>query len=148
VQPGETILIVGARGAVVQAATQIANWKRAHVIGADVSSDPIPGTVSVVNTGTEDLRAKVLDLTAGKGVDVVFDTVAGSMFERALRSLSYGGRQTDGYFQARESRASVSILLSSITIFPGCSEQTVTACRRNRYGKSPVNSVPALNLEF
>jgi NADPH:quinone reductase len=59
IQPGETILIVGAAGAVGQAATQIANWKQAHVIGADTRSDPIPGTESVVNTKTEDLRERV-----------------------------------------------------------------------------------------
>jgi NADPH2:quinone reductase len=93
IQPGETILIVGAAGAVGQAATQIANWKQAHVIGAATSSHPIPGTVSVVNTKTEDLRERVLELTAGKGVDVVFDTVGGQMFEPALRSLNVGGRQ-------------------------------------------------------
>src|ERR1700728_1441138 len=40
IQPGETILIVGAAGAVGQAATQIANWKQARVIAADVKSDP------------------------------------------------------------------------------------------------------------
>src|SRR5271167_1347205 len=75
IQPGETILIVGAAGAVGQAATQIANWKQARVIGADTASDPLPGTQSVINTKTEDLRARVLELTAGKGVDAVFDTV-------------------------------------------------------------------------
>jgi NADPH:quinone reductase len=93
VQPGETILIIGAGGAVGQAATQIANWKQARVIGADRTSDPIPGTESAINTETEDLRTKVFELTAGKGADVVFDTVGGPMFERALRSLRYGGRQ-------------------------------------------------------
>src|ERR1700689_3424567 len=50
IQPGETILIVGAAGAVGQAATQIANWKEARVIGVDIVSDPIPGIESVVNT--------------------------------------------------------------------------------------------------
>ena len=93
IQPGETILIVGAAGAVGQAATQIANWKQARVIGADTRSDPIPGAESVVNTKTEDLRERVLELTAGKGVDAVFDTVGGPMFEPALRSLRFGGRQ-------------------------------------------------------
>jgi len=93
IQAGETILIVGAAGAVGQAATQIANWKQAHVIGAATSSDPIPGTESVVNTKTEDLRERVLALTRGKGVDAVFDTVGGPMFEPALRSLRFGGRQ-------------------------------------------------------
>jgi NADPH2:quinone reductase len=90
---GETILIVGAAGAVGQAATQIANWKGARVIGAAITSDPIPGTESVVNTTSEDLRERVLALTSGRGVDAVFDTVGGPMFEPALRSLRYGGRQ-------------------------------------------------------
>jgi NADPH2:quinone reductase len=93
IQPGETILIVGAAGAVGQAATQIANWRQAHVIGADHRSDPIPGTESAISTETEDLRERVLELTAGKGVDAVFDTVGGPMFEPALRSLGFGGRQ-------------------------------------------------------
>jgi NADPH:quinone reductase-like Zn-dependent oxidoreductase len=93
IQPGEVVLIVGAAGAVGRAATQIANWKQARVIGADITSDPIPGTESMVNTATEDLRERVLALTAGRGVDAVLDAVGGAMFEPALRSLSYGGRQ-------------------------------------------------------
>jgi NADPH:quinone reductase-like Zn-dependent oxidoreductase len=91
--PGETILIVGAGGAVGQAAAQIANWKKARVIGADISSDPIPGVESVINTKTEDLRERVLELTAGRGVDAVLNTVGGPLFEPALRSLRFGGRQ-------------------------------------------------------
>jgi NADPH2:quinone reductase len=93
IQAGETILIVGAAGAVGQAATQIANWKSARVIGADTRSDPIPGAESVVNTKTEDLHERVMELTAGKGVDAVFDTVGGPLFEPALRSLRLRGRQ-------------------------------------------------------
>jgi NADPH:quinone reductase len=93
IQAGETILIVGAAGAAGQAATQIANWKQVRVIGADAASDPIPGTESAINTKTEDLRERVLELTAGRGVDAVFDTVGGPMFEPALRSLRVGGRQ-------------------------------------------------------
>jgi NADPH:quinone reductase len=92
IQPGEILLVVGAAGAVGQAATQIANWKLARVIGADITRDPIPGTDSVVSTKTEDLRERVLELTAGRGVDAVFDTVGGPLFEPALRSLRFGGR--------------------------------------------------------
>jgi len=66
IQAGETILIIGAAGAVGQAGTQIANWKRARVIGAGLTSDPIPGTESVVNTKTEDLRERVA-VDGGKG---------------------------------------------------------------------------------
>src|ERR1700722_2652629 len=109
IQPGETILIVGAAGAVGQAATQIANWKQARVIGADMRSDPIPGAESVVDTRTEDLRERVLELTAGKGVDAVFDTVGGAMFEPALRSLGRGGRQV-AISSAGEPRVSLNLV--------------------------------------
>ncbi len=93
IQAGEIILIIGAAGAVGQAATQIANWEKARVIGAATRSDPIPGAESVINTKTEDLPARVRELTAGKGADLVFDTVGGPMFESALRSLAFRGRQ-------------------------------------------------------
>jgi NADPH:quinone reductase-like Zn-dependent oxidoreductase len=75
-----------------QAAIQIANWKQARVIGADMRSEPIPGAEVVIDTKTGDLEKWVLELTAGKGVDAVFDTVGGPMFEPALRSLRLGGR--------------------------------------------------------
>jgi len=109
IQPGETLLIVGAAGAVGQAATQIANWKQARVIAADTKSDPISGTEAVVNTKTEDVRARVLELTAGRGVDAVFDTVGGPMFEPALRSLSLGGRQV-AISSAGEPRVSFNLM--------------------------------------
>jgi NADPH:quinone reductase-like Zn-dependent oxidoreductase len=91
-QAGETILIIGVAGAVGHAATQIANWKQARVIGASTTSDPIPGVESVINTETENLHQRVRELTAGKGVNVVFDMVGGSLFESGLRSLGFGGR--------------------------------------------------------
>lgn len=91
-QTGETILIVGAAGAVGQAATQIANWRKACVLGAARGSKSIPGADAVINTTTDDVRGRVFELTKGKGADAVFDTVGGSMFEPALRSLRIGGR--------------------------------------------------------
>jgi NADPH:quinone reductase-like Zn-dependent oxidoreductase len=90
---GNTILIVGARGAVGGAAVQIANWKHAQVLAADTSSDVVAGSTAIINTKKEDLAQKVRDLTDGSGVDIVFDTVGGAMFEPALRSLRLGGRQ-------------------------------------------------------
>jgi NADPH2:quinone reductase len=92
IKAGETILIVGVAGAVGSAATQIANWKQARVIGADTASRPVAGAESVVNTKTENLRDRVMELTAGKGVDAVLDTVGGPLFEPALRSLGLRGR--------------------------------------------------------
>jgi NADPH2:quinone reductase len=90
---GETILIVGATGAVGRAATQIANWRKARVLAAVRSSNPVPGASAAINTTTEDLRARVFELTDNKGADAVLDTVGGAMFELALRCLRVGGRQ-------------------------------------------------------
>jgi NADPH:quinone reductase len=109
IQPGETILVIGAAGAVGQAATEIANWKQARVIGADTQSGPIPGAESTVNTKTEDLHDKVMQLTAAKGVDVVFDTVGGPLFEPALRSLGFKGRQV-AISSAGEPRVSFNLM--------------------------------------
>lgn len=109
IRPGEIILIVGAAGAVGQAATEIANWKQARVIGADTTFGPIPGAESVVNTKAEDLRERILELTDGRGVDAVFDTVGGHMFEPALRSLRPGGRHV-AISSREESRVSFNLV--------------------------------------
>ena len=92
-QQGETVLIVGAAGAVGQAATQIANRKGGRVLGATRGASPVAGAVATIDTSKGDLREHVLELTNGRGADVVFDTVGGSMFDPALRSLGRGGRQ-------------------------------------------------------
>jgi NADPH:quinone reductase len=92
IQPGETVLITGALGAVGRAATQIAHWKKAKVIGADISDKPSDADV-FVNTKTKELPVEVKALTDGKGADLVFDAVGGPMFETCLKSLRLGGRQ-------------------------------------------------------
>src|SRR6476619_2425250 len=81
-EPGETVLIIGVGGAVGHAAMQIANWRGSRVLGAARSSNPIPGAVAVINTGTDDLPKRVFELPDCKGVDAVLDAVGGPMFER------------------------------------------------------------------
>jgi NADPH2:quinone reductase len=92
IQAGETVLITGALGAVGRAATQIAHWKKAKVIGADISDKP-SDVDFFVNTRTKELPFEVKAVTNGKGADLVFDAVGGPMFETCLKSLRVGGRQ-------------------------------------------------------
>lgn len=92
IQAGETVLITGALGAVGRAATQIAHWKKAKVIGADISDKP-SDVDFFVNTRTKELPFEVKAVTNGKGADLVFDAVGGPMFETCLKSLRLGGRQ-------------------------------------------------------
>lgn len=90
IQAGETILIIGAAGAVGRAATQIAEWKGARVIPAIRAKGPVPpGTI---DTQLPDMPRAVRELTGGKGADLVLDGVGGALFEPALTSLREGGR--------------------------------------------------------
>jgi NADPH:quinone reductase-like Zn-dependent oxidoreductase len=93
IQAGETVLIVGVSGAVGRAATQIAHWRKARVIGAASRSENPSGADVVVNTTTQDLAQEVRALTGGKGADLVLDMVGGPLFEAGLKSLRVGGRQ-------------------------------------------------------
>ncbi len=95
IRAGETILIVGASGSVGSAATQIAKWKGARVIGADRSKPAKPLADESIDTLAEDLVQSVLRLTGGDGADLVFDTVGGPLFEPCLKSLRRGGRQLE-----------------------------------------------------
>jgi NADPH2:quinone reductase len=88
--PGETILITGGAGMVGQAATAIARWRGAEPIVAD-RREP-DGVEHFIDTGSGDIRESVLELTDGRGADVVLDTVGGALFAPALRSLRFDGR--------------------------------------------------------
>jgi len=90
IQAGETILIIGAAGAVGRAATQIAHWKGARVIPAIRAKGEVPA--GTIDTLTQDIPSAVRELNGGEGVDLVLDGVGGALFEPALTSLREGGR--------------------------------------------------------
>src|SRR5215831_1683401 len=93
---GEWVLIHGAAGGIGLPAIQLARLYGAQVIatasteekrsvcleeGADHAIDYQGG-----------FRDKVMDLTAGRGVDIIYDPVNGPTFEESLRCLAWGGR--------------------------------------------------------
>jgi NADPH2:quinone reductase len=94
---GESIAIIGAGGGVGNAVAQIARRLRAgKIIGVDRTAPP-PG--SAIARATDAFVANVPDtagavrgLLAGRGADVVFDTVGGVMFRTALACLAPRGR--------------------------------------------------------
>jgi len=93
-QPGETVLTVGANGFVAKAALNIAKWRSADTktIGLVRRSVEVPFADAVIDTSqTDDVVKAVLDQTAGKGVDVVIDCV-GNDVERSMQFLGHGGR--------------------------------------------------------
>jgi NADPH:quinone reductase len=95
--PQETVLVMGLNGKVGQAATQLATWRGARVIGVvrkdEAYAGHANGPVEVINASTTDVVARVRDLTDGKGADIVFNTVGDPYFEAANKSLALAGRQ-------------------------------------------------------
>jgi NADPH:quinone reductase-like Zn-dependent oxidoreductase len=93
----ETVLVMGLNGKVGQAATQLASWRGAKVIGVvrkdEAYEGHASGPVEVINASTTDIAARVRDLTDGKGADIVFNTVGDPYFEAANKSLALAGRQ-------------------------------------------------------
>lgn len=93
----ETILITGASGAVGSAATKIAHHMGANVIGTHKFSKEVPKAIvdnmQWIALDQEKLPEAVMKLTQGRGVDLVFDVVGGSLFESCLDCLALNGRQ-------------------------------------------------------
>jgi NADPH2:quinone reductase len=93
----ETLLVYGAAGAVGFAATQIGVALGARVIALASSEEKrrvlfACGAHHVLDYRSENLRETILDLTNGRGVDVVVDPVGGDALEASMRFLSFGGR--------------------------------------------------------
>ena len=94
---GETLLVLGAAGGVGIAAIEIGKILGAQVIACASSEEKLAvcrqhGADAAINYATEDLRERLKSLTAGHGVDVVYDPVGGRYTEAALRSLAWRGR--------------------------------------------------------
>jgi NADPH:quinone reductase len=96
-EPGETLLVLGASGGVGLTAVEIGKAMGARVIAAASTADKLGaardhGADEVINYSTEKLTERVMALTADAGADVCFDPVGGDLFDAALSSLGWGGR--------------------------------------------------------
>jgi NADPH:quinone reductase len=97
VEPGETLLVLGAAGGVGLTAVEIGKAMGARVIAAASTAEKLSvardrGADELVNYATEKLTDRVMALTDGKGADVCFDPVGGELFDAALSALGWGGR--------------------------------------------------------
>lgn len=96
-QPGETLLVLGAAGGVGLAAVEIGKAMGARVIAAASTADKLDicrahGADETINYATDDLRERIDQLTNKRGIDVVYDPVGGAYTESALRATGWGGR--------------------------------------------------------
>ncbi|MGB1547265.1 MAG: NADPH:quinone oxidoreductase family protein [Alphaproteobacteria bacterium] len=96
-QPGETLLVNGAAGGVGLTAVEIGKAMGARVIATAGGEAKLRlagehGADFCIDSRSEDIRARVKELTGGAGADVVYDPVGGAVFEASLRATAWGGR--------------------------------------------------------
>lgn len=93
-QPGETLLVLGAAGGVGLTAVEIGRKMGARVIACARGSDKlkiaeVAGAHHLIDSDTADIRAEVKALG---GADVVYDPVGGDQFDAALSATKADGR--------------------------------------------------------
>ena len=105
IQPGETLLVLGASGGVGLATIQLGKAMGAKVIAAASTQEKID--ICIANGADEafiypsgnldrdqqkELSNKIKELTGGLGPNVIYDPVGGSYAEPCLRSIAWDGR--------------------------------------------------------
>jgi NADPH2:quinone reductase len=96
-QAGETLVVHGAAGGVGLATVECGRALGARVIATARGADHLAvaaahGAEAVIDTASEDVRARIKALTDGRGADVIFDPIGGELFQASLRSVAWEGR--------------------------------------------------------
>jgi len=96
-QPGEALLVWGGTSGIGTMAIQIGKWKSCTVIATGGTPEKLDlmkrlGAEHVLNHYTDDIRTAVREITAGRGVQVVFEHVGAATWQTSLRCLGKGGR--------------------------------------------------------
>jgi NADPH2:quinone reductase len=101
IQPGESVLVLGATGGVGLAAIQLAKAFGGKVLAAVASKDKADivreaGADAIVDLSVPDLhdnlRQQVYALTDKHGADIIVDMLGGDFFDAAVRALAWSGR--------------------------------------------------------
>jgi len=127
-KPGITVLAPGIGGSVGNATYQLARAQGAGKVistagsAAKVAKARELGFKDVVDLTAEGLAEGVRRITAGKGVDIVIESIGGTVTSEALSSLALGGVLiTLGYSAGRKTTIDVTDLLWKRTRMAGFS---------------------------
>jgi NADPH2:quinone reductase len=121
-QPGETVLVLGATGSVGHAAVQLARGMGARVIAAATgdakcAASREAGAHEVVDAAEDGWKDAVKALAGPRGVDLVVDPVGGALMDQAFRTLGWGGRHMVVGFASGQ----IGSLRGNLTIVKGAS---------------------------
>lgn len=94
---GETLLVLGAAGGVGLTAIEIGKALGARVLAGASTAEKLAlakehGADAVFNYTTDTIKAKVMEFTGERGIDVVYDPVGADFAEQAVRSMAWNGR--------------------------------------------------------
>jgi NADPH2:quinone reductase len=97
---GEVVAVIGAAGGLGSACVQLAKAVGAEVIAVIGGTDSVDkaahcralGATAVVDHTTTDVATALLELTGGRGVDVIIDPVQGPGLDAVRGGLRVGGR--------------------------------------------------------
>ncbi|HET6244754.1 MAG: zinc-binding dehydrogenase [Bacteroidetes bacterium] len=95
--PGDRVLIHAAAGGVGTALVQLAKAKGCIVFGTAGSNEKMEylkglGVDYPINYNKEDFAEVIIKVLGAQRIDVVFDSVGGSVFSKSLKLLSHGGK--------------------------------------------------------
>ena len=121
IQPGETLLVLGASGGVGLAAVELGKAMGAKVIAAASSDDKLQvakeaGADDLINYTDEDLK-EALKSRYPQGIDVIYDPVGDRFTGPALRNMAWNGRFLIVGFAAGE----IPKIPANLTLLKGCS---------------------------
>jgi len=96
-KPGQSVLITAATGGAGLGAIQMAKLLGATTIATTRNEGKKDGLAKagadhVIVTGNEDLAARVMEITGGKGADLIFDPVAGNTLPALADAVAWGGQ--------------------------------------------------------
>src|SRR6202035_1432839 len=121
-KPGMTVLAPGIGGSVGNASYQLARAQGAGKVISTAGSAAKSaracelGFEDVVDLSTEGLAEGVRRITDGKGIDIVIESIGGSVTSETLSSLSLGGVLTTlGYSAGRKTTIDVTDLICDKT---------------------------------
>jgi NADPH:quinone reductase-like Zn-dependent oxidoreductase len=96
-QRGQVVAVMGANGKVGQAAVQLAAQAGARVIAVQRQAEPYAsfaaGPVEVVDARSEDVAARIREISGGHGADTVYNTVGSPYFAAANAAMAKGATQ-------------------------------------------------------
>jgi NADPH:quinone reductase-like Zn-dependent oxidoreductase len=165
IRRGESILIHSATGGLGMSAIQIARQRGLTIFATAGSEDKRrllreSGIEQVFDSRTTDFAEKILELTAGRGVDAVLNSLSGARADAGLSVLAFGGRflevgKTDiysgGELALQHFRRSISYFALDMAslrverpeVFRGVLEEVSDELESGRLTSLPIETFPA-----